>query len=160
MANDNSQSHSWQACEASQSVQSRPKVLCIDDDPNISAAIARRLRGYDVDVVRAYHGMHGYWLAVTEKPAVIITDLRMPQGDGELIIECLKRNAKTVNIPVIVLTGKSDPGLEQRLLRLGAEYFFPKPISFDVLLDTLGHHIELCKREDNAAIPAALTGPC
>ena len=155
MSTDDFQQPSWQELETVEAGQSCPKVLCIDDDPNISEAIARRLHSYDVEVVRAFHGMHGLWLAVTEKPDVIITDLRMPQGEGEQVVECLKGNSKTENIPVIVLTGKSDPGLEDKLLRLGAEHFLPKPASFEEILDRLGHHINLRTRESKCADQAS-----
>ena len=96
-----------------------PKLLCIDDDPNISEAFARRFHRYGIEVERAYHGMHGYWLAVTSKPDVIITDLRMPLGEGEYVVQCLERNAETAHIPVIVLTGFKETGLAEHLRGLG-----------------------------------------
>ncbi|MCH7752045.1 MAG: response regulator [Planctomycetes bacterium] len=146
MITDNTQATSRQISETVQAGQICPKVLCIDDDPNVSEALARRLHSYDVEVVRAFHGMHGFWLAVTEKPDVIITDLRMPQGEGEYVVECLKGNSETAHIPVIVLTGKSEPGLEDKLFRLGVEHFLPKPASFDEILDKLGQYVKLRKR--------------
>ncbi len=146
MTTDNTQDTSCRNSETVHAEQACPKVLCVDDDPNISEALARSLHNYDVEVLRAYHGMHGFWLAMTESPDVIITDLQMPQGAGEEIIECLKRNSDTASIPIIVLTGKSDPGLEARIFRLGAEHFLPKPAAFDEMLDKLGQYITLRKR--------------
>ncbi len=133
-------------CEDVQDEPTCPKILCIDDDPNISEAFARRFHSYDVEVVRAFHGMHGFWLAVTEKPDVIITDLRMPQGEGEYVVKCLKRNVDTSHIPVVVLTGMSEPGLEARMIHLGVEHVFPKPASFDEILDKIGQYVDLRKR--------------
>jgi len=149
MSTDNALTTSSLISETVQAGQIVPKVLCIDDDPNISEALARRLHNYDIEVVRAFHGMHGYWLAVTEAPDVIITDLQMPLGAGEHIIECLKRNSETESIPIIVLTGKCDPGLEAKMLHLGAEHFLLKPASFDEILDKLSLHISLSKRTSN-----------
>ena len=94
--------------------------------------------------------MHGYWLAVTEKPDVIITDLRMPQGEGEYVVECLKRNSDTSHIPIIVLTGIHEPGLEQRLLELGVEHTFSKPAPFDEVRDLIGRFVELRERESHS----------
>ncbi len=145
MITDNSQEISGAISETGQTGLMEPKVLCIDDDPNISGALARRLHRYDVEVVRAFHGMHGFWLAVTENPDVIITDLRMPQGEGEYVVECLKRNVETSHIPIIVLTGKNEPGLEDKLFRLGVEHFLSKPASFDDILDKLGQFVNLRK---------------
>lgn len=117
-----------------------PTVLCVDDDPNISEAIARRLLRHGIRVLRAYDGMQGCWLAATEKPAVIVLDVAMPNGNGVEIIECLKRNKQTANIPVVVLTGKTDPSLCQTMQDLGAARFLSKPIPFDELLDEICRH--------------------
>jgi DNA-binding response OmpR family regulator len=127
-------------------LESIPKVLCIDDDPDISRAIQLRLGNFEVEVKRAFFGTHGLWLAVTEKPDVIITDLRMPQGAGEYLLECLKRNAETADIPVIVLTGKHDENLPGQIYRLGAAKFLKKPLAFDELVQELRRHIELRER--------------
>ncbi|MDY0165216.1 MAG: response regulator [Thermoguttaceae bacterium] len=111
-----------------------PKILCVDDDPNVSEAIARAFSRHGVEVIRAFHGMQGFWLASTEKPDAIVLDLAMPKGPGEEVLECLKRNAQTARIPVIVLTGKSNPGLERHMQRLGADRFLVKPTPADTLL--------------------------
>ena len=123
-----------------------PKVLCIDDDPDVSRAIQLRLDNFEVEVIPAFFGTQGLGLAVTEKPDVIITDLKMPQGGGEYLLECLKCNAKTVDIPVIVLTGKSDENLPARMYRLGAAKLLKKPIAFDELVQELRRYIELRER--------------
>jgi DNA-binding response OmpR family regulator len=121
----------------------RPTVLCVDDDPNISEAIARRLHRSGIQVLRAYHGMQGCWLAATEKPDVIVLDVVMPQGSGIEILECLKRNEQTSSIPVIVLTGKTDPDLCGRMERLGAVRYLSKPIPFEELLDEITRHVSV-----------------
>ncbi len=111
-----------------------PRILCVDDDPNVSEAIARAFSRHGVEVIRAFHGMQGFWLASTEKPDAIVLDLAMPKGPGEEILECLKRNTQTAHIPVIVLTGKNNPGLKRHVQQLGADRFLHKPISADALL--------------------------
>src|SRR5262245_16528850 len=132
---------------ASNSQTPVPKILCIDDDPDVSGAIQRRLSNYDVDVVRAFHGMHGFAEATSHKPDVIVMDLAMPSGDGATILECLRRNRETAGIPVIVLTGVRDRQLRHKLLRLGANRFLYKPIRLDDLLHELRHFIELRERK-------------
>ena len=77
------------------------------------------------------------------KPDVIITDLRMPMGDGATIIECLKRNAKTAAIPIIVLTAKRESGLQRHMEKIGADSFLTKPIHFNDLLEELRRYIEV-----------------
>ena len=85
--------------------------------------------------------MQGCWLAATEKPDVIVLDVAMPKGNGVEILECLKRNGQTAGIPVIVLTGKADPGLCRRMQNLGAVRYLNKPIPFDKLLDAIGQAV-------------------
>lgn len=125
------------------------KLLCIDDEPHISEAIARRIHSYDVEVLRAYHGMHGFWLAVTEKPDVVVTDLNMPQGDGTSVIECLKRNSSTRDIPVIVLSGRFEASIRRQAEEAGAVGYITKPAAFEELLELLARCVEIRPREAN-----------
>jgi response regulator RpfG family c-di-GMP phosphodiesterase len=125
----------------------RPTLLCIDDDPQIIEAIRLRLRNYDVNVVCGYHGTQGFWLAMTERPDLIITDLRMPQGQGDYIVECLRNNSDTRHIPVIVLTGQRGPEVVQKVRQLDVQAFFTKPVLFEQLLAVIKEHIELAPRE-------------
>ena len=127
-----------------------PTILCIDDDPEVSGAIELRLSKYDVHLIRAFHGMHGYAEALAHKPDVIVMDLAMPRGDGATILECLRRNRQTASIPVIVLTGMRDRRLRHRLLNLGADRFLHKPIRLDELTHELGRFVELHESEDEA----------
>jgi CheY-like chemotaxis protein len=76
-------------------------------------------------------------------PDVIITDMRMPQGSGDYVIECLKRNQATRDIPIIVLTGRRDPVLQRYLCSLGVAQYLIKPVQFPVLCAELERHIAL-----------------
>ena len=129
----------------------RVRILCVDDDPNVSAAIARRLRPFDIDVIRAYSGMQGYWQMVTESPDAVVVDLAMPNGSGKELIECAMRNAATMYIPMIVLTGSRARDLQPSLFRMGVSGFLQKPVARERLLWELGHHIDLCDRAMRAA---------
>ena len=120
-----------------------PAVLCIDDDPHVSEVIQDWLDAFEVELLKAFFGAQGIWMAVTEKPDVIICDLRMPQGDGSTVIECLKRNMQTAAIPIIVLTALHEPGLQRQLERIGASSYLTKPIHFNDLLGELLRHIEI-----------------
>jgi CheY-like chemotaxis protein len=118
-------------------------VLTIDDDPNVCQALKRRLERLNLKVIQACYGMHGIHLAKTVIPDLIITDLRMPQGQGHNVVEWLQNCPQTRNIPVIVLTGLQDPGLEERLRALGAAEYLSKPVSFEDLCDVLSQFLPL-----------------
>jgi CheY-like chemotaxis protein len=125
----------------------RPTVLCIDDDPDITASIERILSAYDVAVQRDFCGAQGIWDAMNGKPDLIITDLRMPQGNGEDLLDCLKRNDQTRHIPVIVLTGQRGAHLPGQLKRRGADGFLLKPVHYTTLLAEIGEFIDLRDRD-------------
>jgi CheY-like chemotaxis protein len=128
-----------------------PTLLCIDDDPQILEAIRLRLRDYEVEVLCGFHGMHGFWLAITGRPDLIITDMRMPQGQGDYIVECLRNNSDTRDIPVIVLTGQRGPDVIQKIRQLDVQALLTKPVLFEQLLTVIKQHIPLRPREPEPA---------
>ncbi|MGE0378916.1 MAG: two-component system response regulator, partial [Planctomycetaceae bacterium] len=73
----------------------RPTILCVDDDPEVTRSIEMVLSNYDVNVVRDCCGRLGVWDVFQTNPDVVITDLRMPDGDGQLLLEQVKSNTRT-----------------------------------------------------------------
>lgn len=102
------------------------KVLLIEDD--VAAAEMYRLRlavdGYTV--VTANDGREGLRMAAEEAPDFIYLDLRLPGLDGFEVLEHLRSDPETANIPVIILTNFGEPELRERGLRLGALEFLVK----------------------------------
>lgn len=129
--------------EKESSASYRPKILCIDDDPEISKILKLRLEPYGVDVLRAFNGMQGYWTAMDMNPDVIITDLSMPDGEGNYIMGRLKSRTATEKVPVIVLTGQSNPSTRRLMLSIGADAYLMKPLNLPELLSELSRHIKL-----------------
>lgn len=125
-----------------------PKVLVVDDDPDISKAIQIRLQKFGIQVARAFNGMQGYWTALKEQPDLIIMDYHMPEGYGNYLLGRLQSHTLTNSIPVIVLTGQhignnKDYALERELLSLGATAFLTKPLEFESLLKELCRHMSV-----------------
>lgn len=130
-------------------IKNRPlRILCVDDDPDISRNIELRLTEYRVEVRRAFFGMQGFWDAITEVPDLIIMDVAMPNGDGSFVLESLKQNQKTAQVPVIILTGMRDKTLRRRMFNLGANQFIRKPIRFEDLFHEISRFIPLKLRPD------------
>lgn len=123
-----------------------PRVLCIDDDPGVTTAIEARLGEFEVSVTTAYFGSQGIWQAVSDPPDVIITDLRMPNGGGDYVVECLKGREETADIPVIVLTGQRDPELKRWMHAMGVTSYLHKPMNAARLVQAVGRHVELRPR--------------
>lgn len=129
--------------------RSTPLILCVDDDPDIQTTIELRLREYDVEIEQTYYGMQGITQALDTVPDLILLDVAMPNGNGEYLLECMKRNPTTVDIPIVVLTGMRDPTLKTRLLQGGASIFLHKPIHFDALLHQMSRFIDIRKLESD-----------
>jgi response regulator RpfG family c-di-GMP phosphodiesterase len=121
----------------------RSTILFVDDDPDAVGAFLAIVQRYDLRVLTHYSGEQGYLAALKFKPDVIVTDLRMPQGSGEMLLECLHRNARTSAIPVIVLSGKNGPDVPGFVQHLRAAKFLPKPISAALLVDEIRRYVPL-----------------
>lgn len=112
----------------------RPKVLCIDDDPDVSKALKIRLEAEGMDVVRAFDGMQGFWMALDTRPDVIICDMVMPDGEGNYLLSRFRAHTITKNVPIIILTGQTNPALKRQMLSLGVTAYLMKPLMFSELL--------------------------
>ena len=83
------------------------KVLVADDEIHIRRVVALKLRNNGFDVVLAENGKEAFKLACSEKPDIVVTDYQMPAMTGLELIEALRANAGTANVPVIMLTARN-----------------------------------------------------
>src|SRR5439155_7470096 len=114
-----------------------PKILIVDDDPDLRQALRLRLRANQYDTVHAVDAYSAIALAYKETPNLIILDLGLPAGDGFVVLDRLQKDDKLSTIPVIVLTAREPQGNEQRTLQAGAVAFFQKPADNTELLDVI-----------------------
>ena len=63
------------------------------------------------------------------KISALVTDLNMPAMDGFELIERVRADSRTARLPIVVISGDSDPRTPARLYRLGADAYFGKPYS-------------------------------
>ena len=146
-----------------ESESTSPKVLVIDDDPGIPQALEIRLDAYGVEIVSAHSGMQGFWKALKELPAAIITDYTMPDGSGNYIVSRLKRHSLTQHIPIIVLTGRTnDFSIRRAMFNLGVSAFLTKPVDFEALIAELHQYIQfpLNPRRLRTGSPAPAARTC
>jgi len=83
------------------------KVLVVDDEIHIIHVVAIKLRNNGYEVISAENGADAYELACSEKPDIVVTDLQMPVMTGLELVEKLRQNEQTKDIPVIMLTARS-----------------------------------------------------
>lgn len=116
---------------------SRPKVLIVEDDPDLRRGLNVRLRGEGFDTAFAEDAVGALSQARREEPGVILLDLALPAGDGFVVMERLQNLPATAMIPVVVLTGRDPKTNEDRALEMGASAFLQKPVDNDELVSAL-----------------------
>jgi len=110
------------------------KVLIADDDKIIDTALSFAFKKRGWQVVVAFDAMQALMFAKQQPPPdVILLDLKMPGGSGEMALERLRASTLTSGIPVIVVTGTEDPSAPRSVKELGAVGFVKKPVDAEML---------------------------
>ncbi len=91
-------------------------ILLIDDSPEDVELLTSFLEPEGIKVIKAYGGEGGIKLAIEKQPNVIILDLMMPEVSGFEVVQRLKKDERTKNIPIIICTGKDLTEEEKDLL--------------------------------------------
>jgi DNA-binding response OmpR family regulator len=120
----------------------KKKILIVDDERDIVKGLMIRLQGAGYDVVTAFDGAQGVFMAHKEKPDLIILDIRMPAGNGFSVAQRLKRSIHTFTIPVIFLTGSPEKNAEEKAMALGARFYIKKPYDPEELIDAIKRALE------------------
>lgn len=108
-------------------------VLIIDDDKELCALMKKCVEQENLSAIVAYSGIQGLRLADQNKDScsLIILDVMLPDIDG---FQILKKIRNTSNIPVLMLTAKSNEEDKVFGLRLGADDYLTKPFSINELM--------------------------
>jgi len=114
-----------------------PTVIVADDDHLFGELISRCIIDCGFTVVRAADTMQTVMYAMQHIPAAIVLDINMPGGSGIAALRRLRQSVKTMRVPVIVVTGSTDPEVERSARDLGVHVFLQKPIEPDVLKSAL-----------------------
>jgi DNA-binding response OmpR family regulator len=105
---------------------SAKNILIVEDDPQISAALATRLRAAGYDVLTAPGPHSGGRFAHLHRPDLIITDIMLPTMDGLTFVRKLQHEG-LADVPFIVITASFQDGLWESAMHLGATAYFEKP---------------------------------
>jgi DNA-binding response OmpR family regulator len=120
----------------------RPKILLVDDEPDLISTIECRLKWADFDVVTASNGKEGLDKAETEKPSLILLDTNMPVMDGHEMLERLKKNPQLKDIPVIMLTSVFNAQDIAKASSYGLADYVTKPFDFTELVEKISNALE------------------
>lgn len=113
------------------------KILVIDDEPDVVALLKTRLESAGYRVVTAGDGREGLKQALEEKPDLILLDIIMPAIDGNELCWLLKDDARTKEIPVVMLTAKGTKFDRSYGLSAGAAEYVTKPYDPKDLLEKI-----------------------
>lgn len=108
-----------------------PKILLVDDEPEIRKMLNIFLSVEDCEVVEAEDGKSALHQVVAANPDLVVLDLGLPDIDGQDIIERIR---KFSNVPIVILTARSEDRQVVIALNAGADDYVVKPFRADVLL--------------------------
>ncbi len=111
--------------------QARPKLLVVEDDPNIVELLSASLRFAGFDVTAATNGAEAVAAARESRPDLVVLDVMLPDLDGFEVIRRLREGG--VRTPVVFLTARDATDDKIRGLTLGGDDYVTKPFSLEEL---------------------------
>jgi two-component system sensor histidine kinase/response regulator len=114
-----------------------PRILAIDDDPNVLVTVSRLLQTEGYEVRTAADGLSGIQAAADWHPDLVLLDIVMPDPNGFAVLGALRRETLTASIPVVFLTGVPDPTQLRAGKGLGADDYLLKPFTRVELLHVI-----------------------
>ena len=105
------------------------KILVIDDDMNLLKMLELMLQRAGHQAILAADGAEGIEMAAKDPPDLAIVDVMMPEMSGHEICRQLRARPATVEIPILILTARSQPADREAALQSGATDYMAKPVS-------------------------------
>lgn len=112
----------------------KPTLLVVDDEDEIRLVLRLVLVRAGYEVSEAENGEEALRKVQLERPDLIILDVMMPGMDGFAVCEEIRRQPDTADLPVIILSARSDSASRSRGMRAGATKYLTKPLAPDQLL--------------------------
>jgi len=112
----------------------KKRILVIDDDPDAAYILQESLNQNEFSVLSALNGHDGLQMARDGQPDAILLDILMPETDGWQVLNDLKSDTTTIDIPVVLLTIVDKKALG---FKLGAAAYLLKPLDPNTVIDAL-----------------------
>lgn len=104
----------------------KKRILVVEDEVTLNQALVEFLSAEEFEVSSAHDGEEGAKMAKSKKPDLILLDIILPKKDGYEVLEELKNNEETKNIPVILLTNLESAQDVQKAFEKGATTYLVK----------------------------------
>jgi len=105
------------------------RVLVVDDEPDILSILVYQLSREGFRVSTAVNGQSAIAAAIEDPPDLVVLDLMLPVVDGYEVLKALRRNERTANVPLLLLTARREEEERIRGFEYGADDYVTKPFS-------------------------------
>ncbi|MDH5383515.1 MAG: response regulator, partial [Candidatus Aminicenantes bacterium] len=134
-----------------QSIYKR-KILIVDDDPTSLKILESMLPSEKYEIIIATNGKEALQAAFDQLPDLVLLDIMMPDMDGFDVTRTIKRDPRTKDTPVILVTALDDPENKVTGLEAGAEELLNKPVHSTELLARVNSMLRLKQYRDQLSI--------
>jgi DNA-binding response OmpR family regulator len=124
-------------------------VLVVDDEPMARTLLRLMLVRAGFEVLEAADGQEALNKVKEQLPDIMILDVMMPGIDGFAVCEALRQEEATLELPVIMLSAKTDSVSVRRGLRAGATKYLTKPVSQEELTRNVLETLESLENQKN-----------
>ncbi|SEO32756.1 Signal transduction histidine kinase [Mucilaginibacter gossypiicola] len=125
--------------------KNRKHLLLVEDNPELRAFLKHAFEKYYL-VHEAEDGKQGFEIATEKMPDLIISDVMMPGMNGIELCKLLKEQFETSHIPFVILSAKDTLDTKIEGMESGADFYFAKPLSIDLLLLTVSNIFEQAEK--------------
>ncbi len=129
--------------------ESTKKTLIIGDDEPTIRLLVSSILGKSYNMITAADGQEVLDIVRQNKPDLILMDIMMPTMDGYSACASLKKDPRTADIPVVMLTGVGHELNKVLAEQMGADGYITKPFSSQDLKDTVKKHLSAAKTSPN-----------
>lgn len=120
-----------------------PRVLVVDDEPDIRLLIRVYLVDAGYEVIEAENGREAIDSVTGDEPDLVLLDLRLPGLDGWEVIERLKEQGVAERIPVVAISAHATPTTKERAHEVGFRSYVGKPFTPKELLEVVSRYAPL-----------------
>jgi len=132
----------------------RPVILTIDDAKAVRLLVEKALSAFDCEVNEASNGFNGLFAMEKVRPDLMLVDVSMPVMNGIDMLERVKSAPEVSDIPIIMMTSRSDHAYMAEIMALGAQDTLMKPFTEADLLQKVRSVIKLVPKKSKPAQPA------
>jgi two-component system, OmpR family, alkaline phosphatase synthesis response regulator PhoP len=120
----------------------KKKILLVDDSQTVLLMHQLLLADRGYELLTARDGQDAVETAMAERPDIIFMDVLMPRVDGFAACQALRAHESTRDIPIIMVTTRSEPQNVQRGFESGCSDYITKPFNVNELLDKLERYLD------------------